>query len=128
MSGKCAVIVDILGQHFDWQQILRQVESDILELRWRFYHFDGICDGYGQIDYAAFNTEDEFDSNANEFGDGIDYVFDSNAEEEYEIISSIILNEYGIASQVCPQYEPILETILPSLDSPHHSKASYFLH
>jgi hypothetical protein len=86
MSGKCAVIVDILGQHFDWQQILRQVESDILELRWRFYHFDGICDGYGQIDYAAFNTEDEFDSNANEFGDGIDYVFDSNAEEEYEII------------------------------------------
>ena len=44
--------------------------------------------------------------------------------EEDEIISSIILNEYGIESQVCPQDECILETILPSLNSPHHLKDS----
>ena len=32
-------------------------------------------------------------------------------QEEEEIISSIILNEYRIESQVCPQAECILETI-----------------
>ena len=45
-------------------------------------------------------------------------------QEEDQIISSIILNEYGLESPMCPQAQCILETIVPSLNSPYHSEAS----
>ena len=38
------------------------------------------------------------------------------------------MNEYGVEAQVCPQEECILETILPPLNTPQHSKFSQFLH
>ena len=43
-------------------------------------------------------------------------------QEEDEIISSILLNEYGAESLIFPQAKCILETIVPSLNSLHHSK------
>ena len=41
-------------------------------------------------------------------------------QEEDEIVSSIILNEYGTQSPMCPQVECILETIEPHLNSINH--------
>lgn len=48
--------------------------------------------------------------------------------EEDEIISSIILSEYGTQSPMCPQAKCILETIVPPLNSFIHLEASQFLH
>ena len=45
-------------------------------------------------------------------------------QEEDEIISSIIMNEYGKKSPMCSQVECILETIVPPLNSFNHSEAS----
>ena len=55
------------------------MESNTLGLRWRFYHVDGILDGYyGEIQ-AAFNVEAEYHEGVNIF-DGTDY----HEEEDYE--------------------------------------------
>ena len=48
--------------------------------------------------------------------------------EEDEIISSIILNEYGTQSSMSHQAEYILEIIVQPLNSAHHSKASQLIH
>ena len=44
-------------------------------------------------------------------------------QEEDKIISSIILNEYGTQSPMCPQDECILKTIVPPLNSLNHLEA-----
>lgn len=116
MSREMAVIFDILGQHLDWQHILRHVESDTIELRWRLYEHDfGFNDGYDHIDYSEFDignhyvigysplhTEENyvFNSNAREFGnmisfgghDYIEYQFPLNTTEEYEDVDEFALN------------------------------------
>jgi hypothetical protein len=38
------------------------------------------------------------------------------------------MNEYGVESQLCPQVDCILETILPPLKTPQDSEASQLLH
>lgn len=49
-------------------------------------------------------------------------------QEEDEIISSIILNDYGTQSPMCPQAECILETIVPPLNLLNYLEAYQFLH
>lgn len=114
MSGKSAMILDILGQHLDWQQILQHVESDTVELRWRFYRIDGIFDEYDHTDYSEISVEnhyglfDRFEhidfgeihvedddyvlgSSADEFGDLIS--FDGHDDTEYEF--ALNADEFG---------------------------------
>jgi hypothetical protein len=38
------------------------------------------------------------------------------------------MNEYGVESQVCPQEQYILETILPPLSTPQHLVSSQIFH
>ena len=47
---------------------------------------------------------------------------------EDEIISSIILNEYGVETQVCSQGNCVLNTLLPPIDALQYLETSKFLH
>ena len=51
-----------------------------------------------------------------------------STKEEDEVISSIILNEYGIQLETCSEKGCVLENILPLPCELHYSKSEQLLH
>ena len=51
-----------------------------------------------------------------------------STKEEDDVISSIILNEYGIQPETCSKEDCVLENILPLPCELHYSESAQILH
>jgi hypothetical protein len=91
LSYECILILDILGEDLDWQQILQDVESNSLELKWNFYKsvVDDIEDHNSEDHNSEKNDEDSYqysdeDSYMSEDDDIEDHNSEENDEDSYQ--------------------------------------------